>query len=104
MADTKLVICEKCWGTGHVHGGEENSTWSKTCEDCRGIGFVRVPMTNADHIRAMSDEELAENGCMRIPYGNLCENALFASMFTRACFGSENECVSHNKKWLQQPE
>ena len=60
MADTKLVICEKCWGTGHVHGGEENSTWSKTCEDCRGIGFVRVPMTNADHIRAMSDEELAE--------------------------------------------
>ena len=60
MADTKLVICEKCWGTGHVHGGEENSTWSKTCEDCRGIGFVRVPMTNADHIRAMSDEELAD--------------------------------------------
>ena len=59
MADTKLVICEKCWGTGHVHGGEENSTWSKTCEDCRGIGFVRVPMTNADHIRAMTDEELA---------------------------------------------
>lgn len=60
MADTKLVICEKCWGTGHVHGGEENSTWSKTCEDCRGIGFVRVPMTNADRIRGMSDEELAK--------------------------------------------
>lgn len=60
MADTKLVICEKCLGKGHVNGGDENSTWSKTCEDCRGIGFVRVPMTNADHIRAMSDEELAE--------------------------------------------
>ena len=59
MADTKLVICEKCRGTGHVNGGNENSAWSKTCEDCHGIGFFRVPMTNADRIRAMSDEELA---------------------------------------------
>ena len=60
MADTKLVICEKCWGTGHVNGGEENSTWSKTCEDCHGIGFSRVPRTNADRIRAMSDIEIAK--------------------------------------------
>lgn len=59
MADTKLVICEKCLGTGHVNGGNENSAWSKTCEDCHGIGFFRVPMTNADRIRAMSVEELA---------------------------------------------
>lgn len=56
--DNCLVICEKCWRTGHVNGGDENSTWSKTCEDCHGIGFSRVPMTNADRIRAMSDEEL----------------------------------------------
>lgn len=60
MADTKLVICEKCRGTGHVNGGNENSAWSKTCEDCHGIGFFRVPMTNADRIRAMSDDGLAK--------------------------------------------
>ena len=60
MENTKLEICKKCWGTGHVHGGDENSTWSKSCEDCHGIGFVRVPKTNADRIRAMSDEELAK--------------------------------------------
>ena len=60
MADTKLVICEKCCGTSHVNGGNENSTWSKTCEYCHGIGFSRVPMTNADRIRSMSDEELAK--------------------------------------------
>ena len=59
MADTKLVICEKCLGTGHVNGGNENSAWSKTCEDCHGIGFSRAPMTNVDRIRSMSDEELA---------------------------------------------
>lgn len=99
MADTKLVICEKCWGTGQVHGGEENSTWSKTCEDCHGIGFVRVPMTNADHIRAMSDEELAKL---------IAENA-----YTGACndFGipHQGQCCHNCErcdaiiKWLKHP-
>ena len=60
MKNTKLEVCKKCWGKGRVHGGDENSTWSKTCEDCHGIGFVRVPKTNADRIRAMTDEELAK--------------------------------------------
>ena len=59
LKNTKQVICEKCWGTGHVRGGDENSTRIKTCEDCHGIGFIRVPKTNADRIRAMDDELLA---------------------------------------------
>jgi hypothetical protein len=59
VKNTKLEICNKCWGTGHVHGGDDNSTWTKTCEYCKGIGFIRVHMTNADRIRAMTDEELA---------------------------------------------
>lgn len=57
MENTKLETCKKCLGTGHVHGGDENSSWSKACEYCHGIGFVRVPMTNAERFRAMSDEE-----------------------------------------------
>ena len=95
MADTKLVICEKCWGTGHVNGGTENSTWSKTCEYCHGIGFSRVPMTNADRIRALSDEELAE-------------------VLSAPCLGCVvKDCRLHNYgsggctiaflKWLQKP-
>ena len=56
---TKLEACRNCWGTGRVRGGDEKSSWSKSCEDCHGIGFVRVPMSNADRIRAMTDEELA---------------------------------------------
>ena len=33
---------------------------AKTCELCRGAGVIEAPMTNADRIRSMSDEELAE--------------------------------------------
>ena len=60
-------------------------------------------ITNAQKIWAMSDEELARRWCVKIPYGNLCANVLFVSAFTLACFGSEDECVTHNKKWLKQP-
>ena len=89
MGKTKMDICKKCWGAGHVHGGDENSTWSKTCEDCHGIGFVRVPMTNADRIRAMTDEDLA--------YWIMCP---YDSPF---CDGIEHNCIECTKEWLQQP-
>ena len=36
---------------------------AKTCELCHGAGVIEAPMTNADHIRAMSDEELAKLLC-----------------------------------------
>ena len=97
MADTKLVICEKCLGTGHVNGGNENSTWSKACEYCHGIGFSRVPMTNADRIRAMSDEELAEllaNETYRI--AKPCFDAFGYGLEKQVIFAKRIE-------WLQQP-
>ena len=31
---------------------------SKPCKNCNATGFLKVPMTNADRIRAMSDKEL----------------------------------------------
>ena len=104
MADTKLVICEKCLGTGHVHGGEENSTWSKTCEDCRGIGFVRVPMTNADHIRAMSDEELAKILNAFTAYFEECNRSLTDTNchdceLCELCGLGEGKAID----WLKQP-
>ena len=97
MGDTKLVICEKCLGTGHVNGGNENSTWSKACEYCHGIGFSRVPMTNADRIRAMSDEELAEllaNETYRI--AKPCFDAFGYGLEKQVIFAKRIE-------WLQQP-
>lgn len=95
MQNTKLEICNKCWGTRRVHGGDENSTWTKTCEDCKGTGFIRVPMTNADRIRAMTDEELCEflskcEFCDICPEG--CENCTY-----------HGDCDKRLLDWLQQP-
>ena len=97
MGDTKLVICEKCLGTGHVNAGNENSTWSEACEYRHGIGFSRVPMTNADRIRAMSDEELAEllaNETYRI--AKPCFDAFGYGLEKQVIFAKRIE-------WLQQP-
>ena len=33
------------------------------CKTCNGFGWIEMPMTNADRIREMSDEELAEFIC-----------------------------------------
>ena len=80
-----------------MNGGNENSTWSKTCEDCHGIGFSRVPMTNADRIRAMSDEELAE----------LLANETYR--IAKPCFdafgyGLEKQVIYAKRlDWLKQP-
>ena len=48
---SKTIVCPACDGAG----------WSEnhTCERCHGTGNVKRPMTNADRIRAMTDEELA---------------------------------------------
>lgn len=96
MADTKLLICEKCLGTGHVNGGNENSTWSKTCEDCHGIGFSRVPMTNADRIRNMNDDELA----------NLLAHETYRiakPVFDMCGYGITEEFIfAQRLKWLKQ--
>ena len=80
-----------------MHGGDENSTWSKSCEDCHGIGFIRVPKTNADRIRAMSDEELAEFlNRVKEP----CDYCDLESV-PGAC--TESLCDSAMQRWLQQP-
>ena len=56
--------CPYCTGEGLVYsaGVDGNSAWSKTttCPHCNGRGLLEVPMTNADRIRAMSDEELGK--------------------------------------------
>lgn len=44
---------------GYTHTYYEITVCSaKTCELCHGAGVIEAPMTNADRIRAMSDEEM----------------------------------------------
>ena len=62
------MICLECNGRGettYYHVGKDSDTNALTfeerieiCRTCNGSG--KMPMTNADRIRAMSDEELAE--------------------------------------------
>ena len=55
----KEVPCMECDGKGSIAKFGEYSVWSVRCQNCGGTGIVKVPVTNADRIRAMSDEELA---------------------------------------------
>ena len=87
MKTNKLVNCPQCGGFGFTSTPvstdyEITVCRAKTCELCHGAGVIEVPMTNADRIRAMSDEELAKLLC---------------------CTGwrmiEQKECL----EWLQQP-
>ena len=65
MKTNKLVSCPQCGGFGFTSTPvstdyEITVCRAKTCELCHGAGVIEVPMTNADRIRSMSDEELAK--------------------------------------------
>lgn len=87
MKTNKLINCPQCGGFGFTSTPvstdyEITVCRAKTCELCHGAGVIEAPMTNADRIRAMSDEELAKLLC---------------------CTGwrmiEQKECL----EWLQQP-
>ena len=66
---TKKLVCYNCGGHGFITATYENGQTSAICPVCGGIGSHEIQMTNADHIRSMSDEELAE--CLfQIGYDN----------------------------------
>ena len=79
----KEVPCMECDGKGFIAKFGEYSVWSERCPNCGGTGIVKVPMTNADRIRAMSNEELAHLLC-----------------FEGWQMSEVQECLT----WLQQPE
>ena len=56
---TKKLVCYNCGGHGFITATYENGQTSAICPVCGGIGSHEIQMTNADRIRAMSDEELA---------------------------------------------
>lgn len=57
---TKEIPCPECRGHGFISICTENSISGRTCEACHGTGLEKVPMTRADEIRSMTDEELAK--------------------------------------------
>ena len=69
----KEVPCMDCDGKGFIAIFSEYSVWSERCQNCGGTGIVKVPMTNADRIRAMSDEELSDI-FLRADFCKCCEH------------------------------
>ena len=95
---TKTIICPECDGHGHINRGSANSTWSVLCSRCDGHGVLNVPMTNADHIRSMSDEELAAL------FSGFCANAEECSrckLYSGSC--AESDQLRDWKRWMNEP-
>lgn len=94
------VYCVDCGETVCVHCDEDWLEW----DDCPGPP-KRKPQTNADKIRAMSDEELAKwisGGAMHSDSAcSYCEHNKKKTCTGRECQGvTDAEIII---KWLQQP-
>ena len=87
----KPISCPNCSGRGIIVAEYLNSQTSAVCPGCNGLGMQYVPMTNADRIRSMSDEELAR-------FLAEVENRRSA-----AGGGAIWKGAAHAKEWLKQP-
>ena len=102
----KEVPCMECDGKGFIAKFSEYSVWSERCPNCGGTGIVKVPMTNADRIRAVSDEELAAVLCTA-DFCNYCdyerEDGTCLYIETSPDGRLFDGCVSAALKYLKQP-
>ena len=89
---TKTIVCPECNGFGHINRGCENGSWSVLCSSCNGRGVLRVPMTNADRIRNMSDDELAHFLLTEVSNEKCC------GICHGSCTG--NDCINGIMQWL----
>ena len=90
---TKKLVCYNCGGHGFITATYENGQTSAICPVCGGIGTHEIQMTNADRIRAMSDEELAE----------LIDRETDSCAPTGDCEKMSRDCKACWLDWLQQP-
>ena len=64
------------------------------CEEClKVLGWESTPITNADHIRSMTDEELAK----------LLLDGVAEKVCPNGCDGCDGDCEGHMLDWLKQP-
>lgn len=106
------MICPECNGRGettYYYVGKDSDTNALTfeerigiCRTCNGSG--KMPMTNADRIRAMSDEELANWMAER----NVNESTLLLLNPRHELTAIQIEAIKHTiycacRQWLKQP-
>lgn len=99
----KEIVCPVCGGRGHVSwiNSTETSCYSgsKTCPNCNGTRWVEVDLTNADHIRHMTDEELAKF-LLEIMSNSVCFGE---GMFPYHPCPQDQDCEKCGLGWLKQP-
>lgn len=88
-----LNLCDRCVADCR-HERNQNEIVVK-------CGAFKPPMTNAGRIRAMSDEELADQLVIRID--GLAECRLYLSAPTGKLFIPRSEAVRVTLEWLGQP-
>ena len=106
------MICPECSGRGEsiyyieTHRDENSVTVEQRkgiCRTCNGSG--KNEQTNADRIRAMSDEELAEFLTHINPTN--CQECAFSHGWrcqpNRDDYSDFEKCEEGRKRWLQQP-
>ena len=96
----KEIPCLDCRGQGLISKFNEKSAWLERCPNCGGTGVITVVVTNADRIRAMSDEELSEF-ISRIEIGDFGQQ-VYGKTFCDMCKG-QYKCDDCRLWWLQQP-
>ena len=96
-----LKTCPYCGGHGYINQFEDIEggcrAWANECIACKGTGAILVPETNADCIRRMSDDELAEF---------LAEEQFRIAnvVFQTVGYGLEKQAIyARRLDWLQQP-
>lgn len=97
-----MRYCKDCWNFDRCNVERKTVDFAVDDGVCRN--FEGKPMTNADRIRAMTDEELA-NCLYEIGFDcHLCSEheRLSDNPFLRyeKC---DEKCTEHCLKWLQQP-
>lgn len=94
-----MSVCENCVRE-YVWNGGDNPIPGE-CRDCqvgldgKPTNYQRKPKTNADRIRAMSDEELAEDFCKTVLA--VMEQLGFENT------GNMEDAVRVRLEWLKQP-
>lgn len=110
---TKTTYCPECSGRGYIQRSEvidngdgtgSGRVWTENCGECNGTGFKTVPITNADRIRAMSDEELATlvRGVIFSKECPSVDSDCEKCFFREPCFG-DFELLGKEVEWLKQP-
>ena len=91
----KNIPCPKCDGHGIISEFTDHSVSVQTCTVCDGLGHIEAPMTNADRIRAMSDEELCDF-LGQYKFCDICEEGCEACTYN-------GDCDKRLMDWLKQP-